>query len=140
MKQDNHKLILAQPECYNRYMITVTSLVLLLVRLVLVVAFGSSSYNKLKDLPKAAKRNEMPLPAITFIAIAEGAAALGLLSGILGVYAAIGLMVLMLGTMSIHIFKWKSPYWAEKGGWEYDLLLFTLSSVIAVLGVGSLAL
>lgn len=121
-------------------MITVTSLVLLLVRLVLVVAFGSSSYNKFKDLRKAAKRNELPLPGAAFIATAEGAAALGLLSGILGVYAAIGLMVLMLGTMSIHIFKWKSLYWAEKGGWEYDLLLFTLSAVVAAFGVGTFAL
>jgi putative oxidoreductase len=59
-----------------------------------------------------------------------------LILGILPQLAALGLMLLMLGTMRLHIFRWKSPYWASKGGWEYDLMLFTLSAVILVHGAG----
>ena len=121
-------------------MTLVASLTLLLVRLVVAIAFGFSSFHKLKNLPKSAKQHSLPLPVITFIAVAEAAGTLGLISGVLGQLAAIGLMMVMIGSISFHLFKWKSPYWAEKGGWEYDLMLFTFALVIAVFGVGSLAL
>ena len=75
-----------------------------------------------------------------FVIVAEFAGALGIISGVLGQFAALGLMLLMLGTMSIHIFVWKSKYWASKGGWEYDLMLFALAGVIAVYGTGSISL
>jgi len=123
-------------------MISVASIatVLLMVRLVVAIAFGFSSFNKFKNLKKAAKQNEMPLPVMAFAATAEGAGALGLATGILGQYAALGLILIMIGTLSLHIFVWKSPYWAEKGGWEYDLMLLTFCSVIMVFGVGAFAL
>ena len=82
----------------------------------------------------------MPVPVIGLIGLAEGAGALGVVSCVLGQLAALGLLLLMLGTIFIHVFVWKSPYWAEKGGWEYDLMLFTLSAVIVSFGVGVYAL
>ncbi len=121
-------------------MITLSSFILLLVRMVVAIAFGFSAYHKFQDLPKAAKRNGIPLPIITAVAIAEAAGAFGIISGVLASYAAVGIMLLMLATMVLQIFKWKSQYWAEKGGWEYDLMLFTLSSVIAVFGAGAIVL
>jgi putative oxidoreductase len=49
-------------------------------------------------------------------------------------------MLLMLSTISLHILKWHSPYPASKGGWEYDLMLLTLASVLLVYGAGSFTL
>ena len=80
------------------------------------------------------------MPVLTFVMCAEFAGALGVMSGILGQLAAAGLMLLMLATMFLHIFVWKSKYWASSGGWEYDLMLFALCGTVLVFGVGELAL
>src|SRR5699024_12686960 len=38
----------------------------------------------------------------------------------------------------LHVMAWHSPYWATKGGPEYDILLLTLAALIVVLGPGAL--
>lgn len=116
------------------------SLILLLIRIIVGVSFFFSAINKAKNPKRSAKHNGIPLPLLLFIMFAEFAGALGLVTGILGQYAALGLMLLMVCTMTLHIFVWKSKYWANKGGWEYDLMLFSLCAVIVMFGVGSLAL
>ena len=70
---------------------------------------------------------------------AEFAGAIGLITGVLGQFAALGLMLLMVGTLFLHVFVWKTKYWANKGGWEYDLMLFALCAVIVAFGVGSIS-
>ena len=116
------------------------SLLLLLIRSIVGVSFFFSALNKAKNPRKSAKRNGIPLPLLLFVMCAEFAGALGLVSGILGQFAALGLMLLMLATMTLHVFVWKSKYWAGEGGWEYDLMLFTLCAVIAAFGVESIAM
>lgn len=116
------------------------SLVLLLVRVILSVTFFNECYVKFKDLKGFAKRDDVPLQVAGFVAIAELCAALGMLSGVLAQWAGVGLVLLMLSTISLHLFKWHSPYWAAKRGWEYDLIMLTLASVIAVFGPGQFAL
>lgn len=108
------------------------TLVQYLVRAVLAVAFLWEFQIKAKDLRAFAKNDGLPLPMAGFVALAELAAALSFISGILTQLAALGVMLLMLGTISMHIFKWHSPYRAGRGGWEYDLLLFTLAAVLFV--------
>lgn len=116
------------------------SLVLLLVRLVLATAFFMEARHKFKDIKSFAKNDGLPLPAAYFIAIAELCAALGMLSGVLAQWAGVGLVLLMCSTISLHLFKWHSPYRANRGGWEYDLLLLVLAAVVAVFGAGQLSL
>ena len=116
------------------------SLVLLLVRVILSVTFFNECYVKFKDLKGFAKRDDVPLQVAGFVATAELCAALGMLSGVLAQWAGVGLVLLMLSTISLHLFKWHSPYWAAKRGWEYDLIMLTLASVIAVFGSGQFAL
>jgi putative oxidoreductase len=117
-----------------------SSIVLLLVRLVLVVTFVSESRYKLRDIRGFAKNDGLPVPVALFVAIAEVCAALGMLTGVLAQWAGAGVMLLMLTTIGLHVFKWHSPYWANKRGWEYDLLMFVLAAVIAVFGAGAFAL
>ena len=116
------------------------SLVLLLVRVILSVTFFNECYVKFKDLKGFARRDDVPIQVAGFVATAELCAALGMLSGVLAQWAGVGLVLLMLSTISLHLFKWHSPYWAAKRGWEYDLIMLTLASVIAVFGSGQFAL
>lgn len=118
----------------------IVSALLLLIRLIVAFAFFVSALNKAKAPHAAAQRNGLPFPVLLFVMCAEFAGALGLATGVLGQLAALGLMLLMTATIIIHIFVWKSPYWASKGGWEYDLMLFALCATIVVVGLGDLSL
>ena len=60
--------------------------------------------------------------------------------GIAPQLGALVIMGVMTGSMYHHIVKWKSPYWAASGGWEYDLMWFTMCLVIVATGGGSIAL
>ncbi|WP_295011765.1 DoxX family membrane protein [uncultured Microbacterium sp.] len=116
------------------------AIVLLLVRAALVVAFVREAAIKLKDVAAFAKNDAVPLPLAWFVTIAELAAALSLASGILARWAAIGVILLMLVTTGLHVFRWHSTYWAQKGGPEYDVLLLVLAAVVAVFGPGAIAI
>lgn len=116
------------------------SLILLLVRIVLTVTFVAEARFKFKDIRAFAKNDSVPVPVAYFIAIAEACAALGMLTGVLAQWAGLGIVVLMIATISLQIFKWHSPYWANKKGWEYDLLMLTLGAVIVAFGPGSISL
>jgi len=113
---------------------------LLLVRLILAVTFIVSARNKRRDIRKFAHNNGLPVPAAYVVMTVEFTSAILLALGIAAQLAALAVMILMLGTIRLHIFKWKSPYWAAKGGWEYDLMLLALASVITFAGQGALAL
>ncbi len=112
------------------------SLVLLLVRLLLVVTFFVEARNKLKNIQSFAKKDGLPVPLAYFVALAELCAALAMLTGILAQWAGAGLVVLMISTTILHIFRWHSPYWATKRGWEYDVVMLALAAVILVFGAG----
>lgn len=113
---------------------------LLLVRVIIAVAFFVSGIRKYKNgIKKFAVNHDLPVGMGYFVATAEIAGSIGIMTGVLAQWAALGLMLLMLSTISLHIFKWKSPYWASEGGWEYDLMLFALCSVILFYGAGAVA-
>jgi len=118
----------------------VQSTVLLLVRIVLVITFFTEARVKFRDIKAFSKNDGLPIPVAYFIAFAEFCAALGMLSGVLAQWAGIGIVLLMCATICFHIFKWHSPYWANKRGWEYDLLMLVLAAVIVVFGAGQFAL
>ena len=120
--------------------VIIVNIVLLLVRIVLAVTFFAEARFKFKDIKAFAKKDGVPLPAAYVVATAELCAALGMLSGVLAQWAGVGLVLLMASTICLHVFKWHSPYWANKGGWEYDLLMLVLAAVIVVTGAGQFAL
>jgi putative oxidoreductase len=118
----------------------VAGIVLLLVRALLTVAFFREFMVKAKDIPRFAKADGLNVPTAWFVAIAELAAAVSFATGVLSQWAGIGVIVLMLITTCLHVFKWHSKYWASAGGPEYDLLLLILAAVIAVFGNGPIAI
>ncbi len=112
------------------------SVVLLAVRVVLAVTFLAEARVKFRDIKKFSKNDGIPVPIAYFVAIAELCAALSMLSGVLSQWAGVGLVLLMCCTITLHVFKWRSPYWASKRGWEYDLIMLVLAAVIVVFGAG----
>lgn len=118
----------------------VPDIVLLLVRIMLAVAFFREGWLKVKDIEAFSKNDGVPVPVAWIVAIAEFAAALAMLTGVLAPLAGIGIILLMIATASMMIFRWHVTYWAQKGGWEYDLLMLTLAAVIVGFGAGAIAI
>lgn len=47
-------------------------------------------------------------------------------------YGSIFMILIMLGALYQHLFKWKTPFWSHTGtGWEFDLLV--LAGALTVL-------
>jgi len=63
-----------------------------------------------------------------------------LLLGGLTQLGALAAMAAMAGSMFFHIVIWHSKYWAAKGGWEYDLMIFAMASSVFVTGGGLIGL
>ena len=113
---------------------------LLLIRLIVGFSFIIAARNKSRNIKRFAKKNGLPVPVAFLVMCAEFISGIALILGIWTQLGAIVIMLLMLGTLRLHIFKWKSPYWADRGGWEYDLIMFTMAAVIFAFGAGSIVL
>ena len=113
---------------------------LLLLRLVVALVFGSSGFNHLKSPKERAASIGMSVPFTIFIGAAELAGAIGLAVGILMQWAALGLIVVMLGAMYKKIVEWKTGFWGEKSmGWHYEVLFIAMLLVIVTTGGGRLS-
>ncbi|HTV53327.1 MAG TPA: DoxX family protein [Terriglobia bacterium] len=114
---------------------------LLLLRLMVALVFASSGYSHLRDPESRSKSIEMPKGFTIFLGIAEVAGGLGVAFGVLTQLAALGLIVVMLGSISKKIFAWHTGFWGEKTyGWHYDLMFILMNLVIASTGGGQYVL
>jgi putative oxidoreductase len=114
---------------------------LLLLRLVVALVFGTSGFGHLKSPRERAASIGMPVPFTIFLGVAELAGALGLAAGVLTQWAALGLILIMLGAMYKKIVEWKTGFWGEKSmGWHYEVLFIAMLLVIFTTGGGRIAL
>jgi putative oxidoreductase len=114
---------------------------LFLLRIVVAVVFGASGFGHLKSPRERAVSIEMSVGFTVFLGAAEMAGAIALVIGILTQWAALGLILLMLGAVYKKIVKWKTGFWGEKSmGWHYDLLFIAMNLVILTTGGGWIAL
>jgi putative oxidoreductase len=114
---------------------------LFLLRVMVALVFGTSGFNHLKDPRERAKSIGMSVSFTIFLGAGEMAGALGVLVGVLTQWAAIGLILIMLGAIYKKIVKWKTGFWGEKSmGWHYDLMLVVMNLVILCTGGGLMAL
>jgi putative oxidoreductase len=114
---------------------------LFLLRLMVALVFGASGFGHLKAPRERAKDIGMSVGFTVFLGAAELAGALGLVFGVLTQWAAIGLILLMLGAIYKKIVVWKTGFWGEKSmGWHYDLMLVVMNLVILCTGGGLYAL
>ena len=113
---------------------------LLFLRIVVALVFGTSGYSHLKSPAERAKSIGMPVPVTIFLGAAEVAGAIALAVGVLTQWAALGLILIMLGAIYKKIAEWHTGFWGEKSmGWHYDLLFITMNLVILTTGGGRIA-
>jgi putative oxidoreductase len=99
-------------------------LALLLMRLIVGAVFVTSGLSHAKDPVARGKSIGLP-PAITrVLGIAEVAGGLGVGLGVLTQLAALGLILVMLGSIQKKIFVWHTGFWGKHGtdGWRYVLV------------------
>lgn len=113
---------------------------LFFLRFVVAIVFGTSGYSHLKSPAERAKSIGMPVSVTIFLGAAEVAGAIALAIGILTQWAALGLILIMLGAIYKKVAEWHSGFWGEKSmGWHYDLLFVAMNLVILTTGGGRIA-
>ena len=118
-----------------------TDLSLLLLRLMVAAVFMTSGWTDVKDPKGRAKSIGMTPAFTTFLGVAELAGGLGVALGVFTQFAALGLILLMLGAIQRKIFVWHTGFWGEKAsGWHYDLMLVLMNLVIACTNEGKYVL
>ena len=110
---------------------------LLFLRLVVALVFGTSGYSHLTKPKERAASIGMSVPFTIFLGAAELAGAIALAAGFMAQWAAIGLILIMLGASYMKAVKWKTGFWGEKSmGWHYDVLMIAMNLVIVTMGAG----
>ena len=110
---------------------------LMLLRLMLALVFGTSGFKHLRRPKERASSIGMSVPFTIFLGAAECAGALGLAVGVMAPWAALGLILTMLGAIYKKIVVWKTGFWGKNSmGWHYDLLFLAMLLVILTLGPG----
>lgn len=114
-----------------------SDLALLLMRLLVGLVFVTSGWSHAKD-PVARGKSIGMSPGFTrLIGIAELAGGLGVALGVLTQFAALGLILVMLGAIQKKAFVWKTGFWGKHSdGWHYDLLFVVMFLVIGTTGGG----
>ena len=99
--------------------------------------FGSSGWSHVRDPAGRAKSIEMSRTFTLTLGVAELAGSLGVALGVLTQFAALGLILIMLGAIRKKIFVWRTGFWGKKGyGWHYDLMLVVMNFVLVATGGG----
>src|SRR3954469_1013423 len=106
---------------------------LLLMRLMVFAVFFTSGLSHMRHSEERAKSIGLSKGFTVFLGIAEAAGALGVAVGVLTQFAALGLVLVMLGAIQKKIFEWHTGFWGKNGtdGWHYDLMFIAMNLVIA---------
>jgi putative oxidoreductase len=110
---------------------------LVFMRLLVGLVFITSGWRHSQD-PVARGKSIGLSPGVTrFLGFTELAGGLGVALGVLIQFAALGLILVMLGAIHRKIFVWKTGFWGPHGdGWSYDLFFVAMNLVIATTGGG----
>jgi putative oxidoreductase len=113
---------------------------LLLLRLMVGAVFLTSGWKHVTDPETRSKDIEMSKGFTRFLGLAECAGALGVVFGILTQLAAIGLILVMFGSIYKKVSKWHTGFWGKHGtdGWSYDAMMVVMNLVIATTAGGRL--
>ncbi len=114
-----------------------SDLALLFMRLLVGLVFVTSGWSHSKDPITRGKSIGISPGFTRFLGLAELAGGLGVAFGILSQFAALGLILIMLGAIQSKVFVWQTGFWGKASvGWHYDLLLIAMCLVVATTGGG----
>jgi putative oxidoreductase len=109
----------------------------LFMRLLVGLVFVTSGWSHAKDPVTRGKSIGLSPGVTRFLGLAELAGGLGVALGVLTPFAALGLILIMLGAIQKKIFVWHTGFWGKHSdGWHYDLLFVAMCLVIATTGGG----
>ena len=113
-------------------------LAFLLMRLIVGAVFMTSGWSHARDPVARGKSIGLPPGFTRALGVAELAGGLGVALGVLTQLAAIGLILVMLGSIQKKVFVWRTGFWGQHGtdGWHDDLMLVLMCLVIATTGGG----
>jgi len=113
---------------------------LLLLRLMVGAVFLTSGWKHVTDPETRGKDIEMSKGFTRFLGLAECAGGLGVVFGVLTQFAAIGLTLVMFGSIYKKVSKWHTGFWGKHGtdGWSYDAMMIVMNLVIATTAGGRL--
>lgn len=112
---------------------------LLAIRIVVGLIFFTSGWSHVRHPAERAESIGMSKGFTLFLGGAEMAGALGVTFGVLAQFAALGLVLVMLGAIQKKIFVWHTGFWGKHGtdGWHYDLMLIVMNLVIVATNGGA---
>lgn len=109
---------------------------LLILRIGLGSIFLAHGFPKLKN-PTKMKGMIGTIPSV-LVMIAEFFGGLGILFGFLTKISAAGILIVMLGAIYFHKYKWKQPFYSTDGkSWEYPYILALVALVLVLMGAGA---
>jgi putative oxidoreductase len=115
-----------------------TDAALFLLRLMVAAVFLTSGWSHAKDPAGRAQSIGMSKSFTLFLGIAELAGGLGIAFGVLIQFAALGLILIMLGAIQKKIFVWRTGFWGKNAsGWHYDLMFVLMNLVIIATAGGN---
>lgn len=115
-----------------------TDAALLLLRLMVAIVFATSGWNHLSDPTGRAESIGMSKAFTIFLGTAELLGGLGVAFGVLTQWAALGLILLMLGAIQKKIAVWHTGFWGKNAsGWHYDLIMVVMNLVIVATDGGN---
>ena len=119
-----------------------TDIALLMMRLMVGLIFFTSGWKHASNPEGRSAEIEMSKGFTFFLGVVECAGALGLTFGVLTQFAALGLILVMLGSIQKKIFKWHISFWGKHGtdGWSYDTIMILMNFVIATTAGGRFVL
>ena len=124
------------------WLLPYSDLALLLIRLLVGAVFVTSGRSHVMDPVARGRSIGLPPGATRLLGVTELACGLGVAFGVLTQVAALGLILIMMGSIQKKIFVWHTGIWGEHGtdGWHYDLMFALSSLVIATTGGGRFVL
>src|SRR5437588_10371977 len=113
----------------------------LLLRLMVGLIFITSGWSHVRNPEARSKDIGMSRGFTLFLGAAEVLGSLGVIFGVLSQWAALGLILVMLGAIQKKIFVWRTGFWGKGSqGWHYDLMLVVMILVIIATDGGRLVL
>lgn len=114
---------------------------LLLLRIMTGAVFFTSGLAHVRNPTERVKSLGFSVPFTIFLGWAEILGSLGIIFGVLPQLAALGLILIMFGSIYMKAAKWHTGFWGEKSsGWHYDLILLLINLVILLTDGGRLTL
>ena len=110
--------------------------ILLIVRLVIVSTVYIHMLKHFQDIGSYAKFNGISTTSAHVVLLLRSLLATTVAIGIFIEGATLGLIIIFVTSILLHTLRWKSPFSADSGGWEYSVLLLSLCLVIFAFGAG----